>query len=122
MEPADALRQRIRATTLDSTRQDRLMPLDIVHSACPHDCPSTCALDVELLSPRRIGKVRGSTDNTYTAGVVCAKVARYAERQNHPDRLGYPMRRVGPKGSGVEGFQRITWQQALDEVAAAFVK
>jgi anaerobic selenocysteine-containing dehydrogenase len=98
------------------------MPLDIVHSVCPHDCPSTCALDVERLSPTRIGKVRGSPDNSYTAGVVCAKVARYAERQHHPDRLAHPMRRVGAKGEGIGAFQRISWDQALDEVAAAFQK
>ncbi|MDJ0937101.1 MAG: hypothetical protein QNI93_17090, partial [Kiloniellales bacterium] len=51
-----------------------------LHSTCPHDCPSTCALEVERLSPTRIGKVRGARDNPYTAGVICAKVARYAER------------------------------------------
>jgi len=98
------------------------MPLDIVHSVCPHDCPSTCALDVERLSPGRIGKVRGSADNSYTAGVVCAKVARYAERQHHPDRLAFPMRRIGAKGEGIEAFQRITWDQALDETATALQK
>ena len=95
------------------------MPLDIVHSVCPHDCPSTCALDVERLSPTHIGKVRGSGDNSYTAGVVCAKVARYAERQHHPDRLAFPMRRVGGKGEGLGAFQRISWDQALDETASA---
>ncbi len=98
------------------------MPLDIVHSVCPHDCPSTCALDVERLSPGRIGKVRGSADNSYTAGVVCAKVARYAERQHHPDRLAFPMRRIGAKGEGIGAFQRIAWDQALDETAAALQK
>ena len=53
----------------------------IGYSACPHDCPSTCALEVELLDERTIGRVRGSKDNDYTAGVICAKVARYAERE-----------------------------------------
>jgi anaerobic selenocysteine-containing dehydrogenase len=96
------------------------MPLDIVHSVCPHDCPSTCALDIERLSPGRIGKVRGSADNSYTAGVVCAKVARYAERQHHPDRLAVPLRRDGLKGEGRAAFQPISWGDALDEVAAAF--
>ncbi|MCC7275631.1 MAG: hypothetical protein IT561_23375, partial [Alphaproteobacteria bacterium] len=48
------------------------MPLDIVHSACPHDCPSTCALEVERIDARTIGRVRGAADNPYTAGVVCA--------------------------------------------------
>ncbi len=69
-------------------------------SACPHDCPSTCALEVEIFDGRTIGRVRGAEDNAYTAGVICAKVARYAERAHHPDRLLHPLRRVGPKGSG----------------------
>ena len=56
----------------------------IAASACPHDCPSTCALEVEVLDERTIGRVRGAEDNTYTAGVICAKVARYAERVHHP--------------------------------------
>ena len=94
------------------------MPLDTVPSVCPHDCPSTCALEVERLSASRIGKVRGAASNSYTAGVVCAKVARYAERQHHPDRLAHPLRRVGPKGAGQ--FQEISWEAALDEVAEAF--
>jgi anaerobic selenocysteine-containing dehydrogenase len=94
------------------------MPLDIVPSVCPHDCPSTCALEVERLSPTRIGKVRGAASNSYTAGVVCAKVARYAERQHHPDRLARPLRRIGPKGEG--RFQELSWEAALDEVAEAF--
>src|SRR5215471_17847362 len=92
---------------------NRNMPLDIVPSVCPHDCPSTCALEVERLSPTRIGKVRGAASNSYTAGVVCAKVARYAERQHHPDRLGLPMRRVGPKGVGRDAFRPISWDDAL---------
>ena len=74
--------------------------IPIRHSTCPHDCPSVCALDVEVLSPTRIGRVRGSQQHTYTSGVVCEKVGRYAERVHHPDRLMHPLRRKGPKGSG----------------------
>jgi anaerobic selenocysteine-containing dehydrogenase len=91
----------------------------IGHSACPHDCPSTCALDVELIGPDRIGRVRGSEDNSYTAGVICAKVARYAERIHHPDRLLHPLRRKGPKSSGQ--FERISWDDALDITAEAML-
>ncbi|MBX6322558.1 MAG: molybdopterin oxidoreductase family protein [Rhodospirillaceae bacterium] len=98
------------------------MPFDVVHSACPHDCPSTCALEVERLDAHRIGKVRGARDNPYTAGVVCAKVARYAERQHHPDRLAYPLRRVGEKGAGMAAFERIGWDDALDIVAEALTR
>jgi anaerobic selenocysteine-containing dehydrogenase len=86
----------------------------IGHSACPHDCPSTCALDVELIDARTIGRVRGA-DNSYTAGVICEKVARYGERIHHPDRLLHPLKRKGPKGSGA--WQQLSWDAALDEIA-----
>ncbi len=89
-------------------------------SACPHDCPSTCALEVEVIDGRSIGRVHGAEDNSYTAGVICAKVARYAERIHHPDRLLYPLKRTGPKRSGQ--FQRIGWGEALDLVAERFVE
>lgn len=90
-------------------------------SACPHDCPSTCALEVEVLDGgQRIGRVRGAADNSYTAGVICAKVARYAERIHHPDRLTRPLRRVGPKGSGE--FVEIGWDEAMDTVARRFLE
>jgi anaerobic selenocysteine-containing dehydrogenase len=91
-----------------------------VNSACPHDCPSTCALEVEVLSPEKIGKVKGAKENSYTEGVICSKVSRYAERIHHPDRLLKPLRRKGLKGSGQ--FEEITWSEALDEVAKAFLK
>jgi len=90
------------------------------YSACPHDCPSTCALEVELLENNQIGRIRGAKDNTYTAGVVCAKVGRYAERLHHEDRLLFPLRRVGGKGSG--DWDRVSWDDALDLVADAFIK
>lgn len=89
----------------------------IGHSACPHDCPSTCALEVEILDGRRVGAVQGAAANSYTAGVICAKVKRYAERIHHPARLTHPLLRTGPKGSG--SFRRIAWDEALDRVAAA---
>ena len=87
----------------------------IAASVCPHDCPSTCALEVEVQEGVRIGRVRGAKAHTYTAGVICAKVARYAERIHHPERLTHPLRRIGPKGSGA--FERISWDEALDETA-----
>jgi anaerobic selenocysteine-containing dehydrogenase len=93
------------------------LPLDILPSVCPHDCPSACALEVERIDGTRIGRVRGAISQTYTRGIVCAKVARYAERQHHPDRLSQPMRRVGDKGVGRAAFVPISWDAALDEVA-----
>ena len=96
-------------------------PLAVVigHSACPHDCPSTCALDVEVLDGHTIGRVRGATANDYTAGIICAKVARYAERIHHPDRLLKPLQRMGAKEEG--RFREISWDDALDLVAERFV-
>ena len=91
----------------------------IGHSACPHDCPSTCALDVELLDDGRIGRVHGAKENSYTAGVICAKVARYAERIHHPDRLLKPLIRAGGKGEGT--WKEASWEAALDLVAEKFV-
>ena len=70
----------------------------IAASACPHDCPSTCALEVEVFDAHTIGRVRGAADNAYTAGVICAKVARYAERvaSSRPaDAAAAPHRRQG---------------------------
>ncbi len=87
------------------------------HSTCPHDCPSTCALEVERIDAHTIGRVYGARDNDYTAGVICAKVARYAERVHHPDRLRQPLRRTGAKGVGIAAFEPVSWEDALDEVA-----
>ncbi len=87
-------------------------------SACPHDCPSTCALEVELLQNGDVGRIRGASENTYTSGVVCAKVARYAERVHHPDRILRPLLRTGPKGTFQ--FREIGWEEALDRVAERF--
>ncbi len=89
-------------------------------SVCPHDCPSACALEVELLDERTIGRVRGARDNSYTLGVICEKVGRYAERIHHPERLLYPLKRKGLKGSGE--FTRISWDDAMGETAEAFLK
>ena len=92
---------------------------DFHHSVCPHDCPSSCALEVERIDENSIGRVRGAKDNSYTAGVICSKVARYAERIHHPNRLTQPLRRVGAKGG--TDFRPVAWDNALDEVAERFL-
>lgn len=96
------------------------MTAEIHSSVCPHDCPSTCALEVQVLDGNRIGTVRGAEANSYTAGVICTKVARYHERIHHPDRLTQPLLRTGPRGAGQ--FRPISWDEALDRAAGGFTE
>ena len=94
-------------------------PPKSMFSACPHDCPSTCALEVHFYPHGDVRRLNGARDNAYTAGVICAKVACYAERLYHPDRLMKPLRRVGKKGEG--RFEEISWEAALDLIAEKFL-
>ena len=91
------------------------MTASIVRAVCPHDCPDTCALLVTVQDGVAT-EVRGDPDHPTTAGVLCTKVSRYTERTYHKDRLLYPMKRTGKKGSGQ--FERIGWDEALDTIAA----
>jgi anaerobic selenocysteine-containing dehydrogenase len=106
---------------------NQTLPTRRAFSACPHDCPSTCALEVEVIDGRSIGRLHGSKKNDYTDGVICAKVARYAERIHNPNRLIHPLRRKGPKGASADwrdasAWERIGWDDALDIVAEEFVR
>ncbi len=86
-------------------------------SVCPLDCPDTCSLSVTVADAQVIA-VRGSKVNPITHGAVCAKVANhYPEFVHGPNRLRYPLKRVGPKGAG--NFERISWQEALDTIHAS---
>lgn len=87
----------------------------VVYGSCPHDCPDCCALETHVNEEGRAISVQGRADHPVTRGWLCAKVNRYLERVYHPERLLYPLRRVGPKGSGT--FERISWDQALGEIA-----
>ncbi len=85
-----------------------------VHGVCPHDCYDTCGLDV-VVRDGAIERIRGDREHPMTRGFLCFKVNRYLERLHHRDRILYPMRRVGPKGSGE--FERVSWDAALTEIA-----
>jgi molybdopterin guanine dinucleotide-containing S/N-oxide reductase-like protein len=100
-----------------------------VHAACPHDCPDACGVLITV-EDGRATKIKGDPAHPVARGFLCAKVAKYLDRVYSPDRVLYPTRRVGPKGprSASEGaratqaWQRITWDEALDEITSRFKK
>ena len=90
----------------------------VVHAACPHDCPDACGVLITI-EDGRATKIQGDPSHPVTQGFLCGKVAKYLDRVYSPDRVLYPMRRVAPKGSrGSEPWQRITWDEALDEITS----
>jgi anaerobic selenocysteine-containing dehydrogenase len=90
----------------------------VVRAACPHDCPDTCAMLVTVEQGKVI-RIQGDPDHPPTHGALCTKVSRYAERTYHDERVLHPLKRVGPKGGGGPGqWQRVSWAEALDDIAA----
>lgn len=87
--------------------------------ACPHDCPDTCAMIYEI-EDNRLVSVRGNKDHPMTRGTLCVKVKDYENRHYHPDRIKYPMKRVGQKGDGK--FKRISWNEAIDTITKQWKK
>ncbi|MGV1772383.1 molybdopterin-containing oxidoreductase family protein [Agrobacterium vitis] len=90
------------------------MARSVVVGACPHDCPDTCSILTTVEDGKALA-VRGNPDHPFTRGRLCVKVNNYQDRVYSDKRLLYPMRRVGPKGSGQ--FVRISWDDALEEIA-----
>src|SRR5690349_21657587 len=86
-------------------------------SACPHDCPDTCAM-LTTVRDGRVVSVRGNPEHPFTRGGLCVKVKNFEERVYHPDRVLTPLRRSGAKGSGE--FERISWDKALTEIRDRF--
>src|SRR6266566_7168617 len=113
----------------------------VVHAACSHDCPDACGVLITV-EDGRATKIQGDPAHPVTRGFLCAKVAKYLDRVYSPDRVVYPMRRIGAKGPeagqrscaphGQPGaavptqiipaqiWQRISWDEALDEIASRF--
>jgi anaerobic selenocysteine-containing dehydrogenase len=112
----------------------------VVHAACPHDCPDACGVLITVKDGRAT-KIQGDPEHPVTRGFLCAKVAKYLDRVYSPDRVLYPMRRIGTKGPVVQrscaphgqpgaavstqavptqAWQRISWDEALDEIASRF--
>ena len=90
----------------------------VVKAACPHDCPDTCAMEITVENGVAV-EVRGAA-MPFTEGTLCTKVAKYLERTYSKDRVLHPLRRVGAKGPGQGRLERISWDEALDEIAARF--
>ena len=91
------------------------LPLRVTRGACPHDCPDTCAWTVTVRDGRAV-ELHGDPDHPFTRGGLCAKVNHFLEdRTYHPDRVLHPLRRTGPKGSGM--FEPVAWDVALDDIA-----
>ena len=86
-----------------------------VMGACPQDCPDTCAF-LYHVEDGRLVEVAPNPDHPMTRGNLCVKLKDFAEHHYNPDRLLYPMKRVGPKG-GAE-FERISWDEALATIKA----
>jgi len=105
----------------------------MVHAACPHDCPDACGVLITIQDGKAT-RIQGDPAHPMTRGFLCAKVAKYLDRVYSPDRVLYPMRRIAPKGIGAAHvapglgpgqeqhpvFQRITWDEALDEISRRF--
>ncbi|HET9181124.1 MAG TPA: molybdopterin oxidoreductase family protein [Candidatus Angelobacter sp.] len=98
------------------------MAKTVVHAACPHDCPDACGVLVTV-EDGRATRIQGDPRHPVTRGFLCAKVTKYLDRVYSPDRVLYPMRRLAPKGNGkgdADDFVRITWDEALTEIADRF--
>jgi anaerobic selenocysteine-containing dehydrogenase len=86
---------------------------ELFHGACPHDCPDTCAMTYEVKGGRLVD-VRGSKEHPMTRGGLCVKLKDFHDHHANPDRLMYPLRRSGPKGS--RQYERISWDEAISEI------
>jgi len=98
------------------------MAKQVVHAACPHDCPDACGVLITV-EDGRATRIQGDPQHPVTRGFLCAKVAKYLDRVYSPDRVLYPMRRIAPKGArSTQVWRRISWDEALDAIAERFRK
>jgi anaerobic selenocysteine-containing dehydrogenase len=107
----------------------------VVHAACPHDCPDACGVLITVENGRAT-RIQGDPAHPVTRGFLCAKVAKYLDRVYSPGRVLYPLRRVKPKGPAKaagallagavlndgqdDEFVRISWDEALGEIVTRF--
>jgi len=89
------------------------------HGGCPHDCPDTCSMVYEV-SDGKLKGVKGNPDHPMTRGGLCVKLNDYEKRHYHPDRVLYPQKRVGPKGT--KQFKRISWDEAFHTIISKWTE
>src|SRR5262245_17555882 len=92
--------------------------IQVVRDACGHDCPDTCGWIVEARDGAA-ERLYSDPGHPFTRETLCAKVNHYLERVYHPDRVLYPMKRVGAKGEG--RFIRVSWDEALADIASRWL-
>lgn len=85
----------------------------IFPSVCSLDCPDQCGLLVHKQNGK-ITKIEGDPKHPVTKGNICNKVRHMTERLYDPQRLQFPLKRVGPKGSGA--FERTSWTEAIETI------
>lgn len=85
----------------------------IIRTIC-QGCHSECGVLVHVEDDRVI-KIKPDPAHPSSRGYICVKGINYDHFTCHPDRIKYPLRRAGGKGSGK--WERISWDTALDEIA-----
>jgi anaerobic selenocysteine-containing dehydrogenase len=100
-------------------------PFRVVHTVCSHDCPDSCGVLVTVNAEGRAVKLQGDPSHPVTQGFLCGKVAKYLDRVYAPERILYPLRRKSgaekgprPRGREHEAFERVSWDDALGEIAS----
>jgi len=100
-------------------------PFRVIHTVCSHDCPDSCGVLVTVDGNGRAVKVQGDPSHPVTQGFLCGKVAKYLDRVYSTERILYPLRRrpgvekgAQPRGREHEAFERVSWDEALDVIAA----
>lgn len=88
-------------------------PTGVFHSVCSLDCPDQCGLLVHK-QDGKIMKIEGDPNHPVTRGNICNKVRNMPERIYDPNRLQFPLKRIGSKGTGK--FVRISWSEAVKTI------
>jgi anaerobic selenocysteine-containing dehydrogenase len=86
-----------------------------VRTTCNRDCPDACGI-VATVDDGRIVKIQGDPDHPVTRGFLCYRTSRFLERQYDPDRITAPLLAKN------DGFQAVSWDDALDLIAEKMLR